>query len=30
MPTALEGDSMRKQKTPPPLTDDENGEINRK
>nr|WP_195165231.1 IS21-like element helper ATPase IstB [Mesorhizobium sp. NBSH29] len=27
---ALEGDSMRKQKTPPPLTGDENGEINRK
>lgn len=27
---ALEGDSMRKQKTPSPLTGDENGEINRK
>lgn len=26
----LEGDSMRKQKTPPLLTSDENGEINRK
>ncbi|WP_352531634.1 ATP-binding protein [Mesorhizobium sp. M0060] len=26
----LEGDSMRKQKTPPPLTGAENGEINRK
>jgi len=26
----LEGDSMRKQKTPPPLTGDENGEINSK
>lgn len=27
---ALEGDSMRKQKAPSPLTSDENGEINRK
>ncbi len=27
---ALEGDSMRKQKAPSPLTTDENGEINRK